>query len=157
MGPFRQLWLRTEHRIVCALDTLGHRRHPIAPHLQTGLDGEREAYYYLRRNGYTVVARRWAPATERGDIDLVAWQQATLCFIEVKTRTAHDMAAAEVMVDDHKRRMIRRLARHYLWQLPGEARPHARFDVLSVYLIPGHAPEFVHFPGSFEWSERSFD
>jgi hypothetical protein len=28
-----------------------------------------------------------------------------------------------------------------------------RFDVLSVYLVPGEEKEFVHFEGSFGWSE----
>ena len=41
-----------------------------------------------------------------------------LCFIEVKTRTAHDMTPAEVAVDSHKRAVLRRLARRYVRQLP---------------------------------------
>ena len=28
-------------------------------HLATGIEGETAAFFYLRRKGYTVVARRW--------------------------------------------------------------------------------------------------
>jgi putative endonuclease len=123
-------------------------------HLATGIDGETAAFFYLQRKGYIVVARRWGSGYQRGDLDLIAWQGPLLCFVEVKTRTAHDMAAAEVTVDSHKRSVLRKLARHYLRQLPMKAAPPVRFDVLSVYLLPGKEKEFVHFEGAFGWSER---
>jgi hypothetical protein len=62
-----------------------------AAHLTTGIDGEDAAFFYLGRKGYTVVARRWSSGYQRGDLDLIAWQGPLLCFIEVKTRTAHDI------------------------------------------------------------------
>jgi hypothetical protein len=40
-------------------------------------------------------------------------------------------------------------------QLPQETAPPIRFDVISVYLVPGKEKEFVHFEGSFGWSERN--
>ena len=46
-------------------------------------------------------------------------------------------------------------ARHYVRQLPQETAPPVRFDVISVYLVPGKEKEFVHFEGSFGWSERN--
>jgi putative endonuclease len=123
-------------------------------HLTTGIDGETAAFFYLQRKGYVVVARRWGSGYQRGDLDLIAWQGPLLCFVEVKTRTAHDIAAAEVTVDSHKRSVLRKLARHYVRQLPMKTAPPARFDVLSVYLLPGKEKEFVHFMGAFGWSER---
>jgi putative endonuclease len=123
-------------------------------HLATGIEGEDAAFFYLRRKGYTVVARRWSAGNQPGDLDIVAWQGPILCFIEVKTRTAHDPTPAEVAVDSHKRSTLRRLARQYVRQLPQPTAPPVRFDVLSVYLVPGQKKEFVHFEGSFGWSER---
>jgi putative endonuclease len=123
-------------------------------HLATGIDGENAAFFYLLRKGYTVVARRWSSGEMPGDIDLIAWQGAMLCFIEVKTRTARDDAPAEIAVDSHKRHTLRRLARQYVRQLPRQSAPPVRFDVLSVYLVPGEKKEFVHFEGSFGWNER---
>jgi putative endonuclease len=103
-----------------------------------------------------VVARRWSSGRSNGDIDLIAWQGPMLCFIEVKTRTAQDLTPAEVAVDSHKRDVLRRLARQYVRQLPQETAPPVRFDVLSVYLVPGKKKEFVHFEGSFGWSEQRY-
>lgn len=123
-------------------------------HLATGIEGEDAAFFYLRRKGYIVVARRWSSGYQRGDLDLIAWQGEMLCFVEVKTRTAHDIAAAEVTVDSNKRHTLRKLARAYIRQLPMKSSPPVRFDVLSVYLIPGKEKEFVHFEAAFGWSER---
>jgi len=39
-------------------------------------------------------------------------------------------------------------------QLSQETAPPVRFDVLSVYLVPGQEKKFVHFEGAFGWSER---
>jgi putative endonuclease len=130
------------------------RTSSLAAHLATGIEGEDAAYFYLRRKGYIVVARRWSPGNLPGDMDLIAWQGLLLCFVEVKTRTAHDIAPAEFRVDSHKRSTLRRLARQYVRQLPQETAPPVRFDVISVYLVPGQEKEFVHFEGSFGWSER---
>ena len=154
-------WLE-QARITClertfaGLEWVARRRGRIASgpaHLATGIEGERAAFFYLRRQGYTVVARRWSSSSQRGDLDLIAWQGPMLCFVEVKTRTAHDIAAAEVTVDSHKRTVLRKLARLYIRQLPLKTRPPVRFDILCVYLVPGEAKEFVHFKGAFDWGE----
>jgi putative endonuclease len=126
-------------------------------HLLAGIDGERAALFHLRRRGYVVVARRWSAGNLPGDIDLIAWQGPMLCFVEVKTRTARDMTPAEVAIDVHKRHVLRRLARRYIRQLPRESAPPVRFDVISVYLVPGAAREIVHFENYFGWSERRRD
>jgi putative endonuclease len=127
------------------------------PHLLTGVDGERAAFFYLRRKGYLVVARRWSAGNLPGDIDLIAWHGPMLCFIEVKTRTARDMTPAEVAIDQHKRNILRRLARRYIRQLPGEVAPPVRFDVVSVYLVPGKPKDIAHFENYFGWSEHRRD
>jgi putative endonuclease len=80
-----------------------------------------------------------------------------LCFVEVKTRTARDANPAEIAVDSHKRNTLRRLARQYVRQLPQETAPPVRFDLLSVYLVPGEKREYHHFEGAFGWSEREED
>jgi len=130
-------------------------RSGVPDHLETGIEGEEAAFFFLRRKGYVMVARRWSAGDRPGDIDLIAWQGPLLCFIEVKTRTAQDMTPAEAAVGRHKRYTLRRLATQYLRQLPGgPERPPVRFDVISVYLVPGRAREFVHFENAFGWEER---
>lgn len=159
MNWLRQSALACEEYVLEGLTLAArHRgRLPQAEHLQTGLRGEQAALFYLRRKGYQIVARRWSSGMVAGDLDLIAWKESLLCIVEVKTRTAHDLAPAEAAVDDQKRRTVRRLARHYVWQLPQTERPAVRFDVLSVYLIPGLPKEFVHIEAAFGWSERDPD
>jgi putative endonuclease len=122
------------------LEAIGARRKGAAKvpaHLVTGERGEFEAMFYLRRLGYLFVERRWRSPELRGDLDLIGWDGDTLCFIEVKARTARDFAPAEAGVDDQKKTMLRRMARAYRRTLPREVRAElkVRFDVVSVYLL----------------------
>jgi putative endonuclease len=121
-------------------------------HLTTGLRGEREALFHLRKLGYIVVARRWKSPKLRGDVDLIAWEGEWLCFVEVKTRTERDMAPAESAVDAEKQEMLRRMARAYVWGFPERLRREVpvRFDIVSVYLQPS-GPEFEVYRGAFGW------
>ena len=153
MSFVSRVWLGGLERGMAYLDGIAHRSGSSPAHLNTGLRGEDAAYFYLRRKGYTVVARRWSPGHHPGDLDLIAWLGELLCIVEVKSRTAHDMTPAEAAVDGHKRKMMRRLARQYLRQLPAEIAPQVRFDVISVYLVPGQPEEFVHFEAAFGWDD----
>jgi putative endonuclease len=156
MGWSQRIRIGLLERTAATLDKWAERRgRSVLPaHLIVGISGEDAAFFYLRRKGYTVVARRWSSGDVPGDIDLIAWQSSMLCFIEVKTRTAHDLTPAEVAVDGNKRSTLRRLARRYVLHLPQKMTPPVRFDVVSVYLIPGQAKEFVHFENAFGWGER---
>jgi putative endonuclease len=156
MGKLEQMRIDWLERLLDGLGWVAKRRGrqaSLPAHLVTGIDGENAAFFYLRRKGYIVVARRWSAGNVTGDLDLIAWNGPMLCFVEVKTRTAHDIAPAEARVDSHKRTVLRRLARQYVRQLPRETAPPVRFDVLSVYLVPREKKEFQHFEGSFGWSE----
>jgi putative endonuclease len=129
-------------------------------HLTTGLRGERAAFFWLRRHGYIVVARQWRSSRAPGDLDLIAWLPGsepdrrgdTLCFVEVKTRTTRAVAPAQLAVDRRKRRVLRRLARHYLRQLPHRDVP-TRFDILSIYFEKDKPVDCEYFPGAFAWEE----
>jgi len=142
-------------RTLAGLNRITRRRgRSSAPaHLTVGIEGEDAVFFYLMRKGYTIVARRWSSGEVPGDVDLIAWEGPVLCFIEVKTRTAHDMTPAETAVDEHKRNVLRRLAKRYVRQLSQKTMPAVRFDVVSVYQVPGQEREFVHFEGTFGWSE----
>ena len=113
------------------------------PHLETGRRGEEEAYFYLRRMGYVIVARNYRSHRRRGEIDLVGWDGDVLCFIEVKTRSTHEVKPAEAAVDPAKQADLRGMAREYMRHLAGNV--HHRFDILSIYMIDGNDPEFQLF------------
>lgn len=113
-------------------------------HQRTGRRGEEEAYFYLRRVGYTIVARNFRSPRCRGEIDLIGWEDDVLCFVEVKTRTSHLVKPAEAAVDYHKRRELALVAREYLRQMPPTCQ--WRFDIVSVYCDgPSSCPTFELF------------
>ncbi|MFC6645667.1 YraN family protein [Granulicella cerasi] len=127
----------------------GHK--PLPEHLLTGERGEDAAYFFLAAQGLQVVARRWRSGGHRSDLDLVAWDGETLVVAEVKARTARDAYAAEDAVDRDKRQQLRKLVRQYLRHVPQPFRQYVpvRFDVVSVYLLPGAEPEC-------EWWKSAF-
>jgi putative endonuclease len=142
---------RLTHATIRALDwladhTLGADKRP--QHLRTGQRGEEDTYFYLRRRGYVMVARNFRSPHARGEIDLIGWDKDTLCFIEVKTRTTHDVKPAEAAVDREKQRQLTYVARDYLRHL---ALPcQWRFDVVSVYYEGNTSqPSFELFQNAF--------
>jgi putative endonuclease len=108
-----------------------HRADNDPEHLHTGRRGEEDAYFHLRKLGYVMVARNFRSPRRRGEIDLIGWEQDVLCFIEVKTRTSHEVKPAEAAVDRAKQRELSAVAREYLRHLPPSCQ--WRFDVVSVY------------------------
>ena len=123
------------------------RKNSAPEHLETGRRGEEEAYFYLRRQGYVIIARNYRSPRSRSELDLVGWDGDALCFIEVKTRTARDMQPPEVAVDAEKQRDLGRVAREFLRKVKGS--PPFRFDIVSVYVEPGKSPEITPFKDAF--------
>jgi putative endonuclease len=128
--------------VLCFLDWLAKHTLPaekIAAHRRTGRQGEEAAYFHLRKLGYTMVARNFRSPRCRGEVDLIGWEDDVLCFVEVKTRTTHDVKPGEAAVDRHKRRMIAAVAREYLRRFPLSCQ--WRFDVVSVYYLRSNASQ----------------
>ena len=116
-------------------------------HLRTGVRGEEEAYFFLRKQGYVVIARNYRSPRSRSELDLVGWDGDMLCFIEVKTRTRRDIQPAEVAVDPEKQRDLSRVAREFLRKIEGN--PGFRFDIVSVYFEAGAEPAIELFRNAF--------
>jgi putative endonuclease len=142
---------RLTHAAICALDWIaGRALRPdnFPKHLRIGRRGEEDVYFYLRRRGYVMVARNFRSANRRGEIDLIGWDKDVVCFIEVKTRTAHDMKPAEAAVDREKQRNLILVAREYLRHLAPSCQ--WRFDVVSVYYEEqSRQPQFEVFQSAF--------
>jgi len=155
--PLRGKFLALETRAYTWLRSIADRKSPLPPHLLTGERGEDAAFFHLRSLGYTIVARRWRSERLPGDLDLVAWDGATLVVFEVKARTARTIVPADFAVDPHKQKTLRSMASAYLRQIPEPFRSSVslRFDVLSVYLLPT-GTEFEHLPNAFPRHEGSF-
>jgi putative endonuclease len=126
---------RITRAIICSLDWLAERVLPSedhrAAHHYIGKRGEEDAYFFLRKIGYTIVGRNFRSPHSRGEIDLIAWDDDVLCFIEVKARTSRDVKTPEAAVDRYKRREVAEVAREYMRRLPPSCQ--WRFDIVSVY------------------------
>ena len=109
-------------------------------------------YLYLRALGYTIVATNFRAPYNRGEIDLIGWDNGVLCFIEVKTRMSADFAPPSTAVDPDKRKHIRSVARQYLRRLPVDRPPPCRFDIVSIVLdTEGGNPDVSVHKGAFTW------
>ena len=107
----------------------------------TGVRGETYAYWYLRRHGYVFVARNYTPHGIKGELDLVGYDGNTLAFVEVRTRTVKEDAAAmpELSVTKEKQRVVVRTAQRFLAERHADKCP-VRFDVLAIDNHPGQPP-----------------
>ena|SRR5947209_6302895 len=120
-------------------------------HQITGRRGEEDAYFRLRELGYIMVARNFRTPHRRGEIDLIGWDGDVLCFVEVKTRTTHDVKPAEAAVDEPKQRELAAVGREYLRRIEGS--PTFRFDVVSVYYDNASTtPQITLFKNAFRLS-----
>ena len=111
----------------------------LAPHFELGRRGETLAIEHLERAGYRIVAANFRLPIGRNtrdvivsaEIDVVAYDGPTLCFVEVKTRGTDEFAPPQVNVDLRKRRQIARAARGYRRMFGLVDAPY-RYDVVTV-------------------------
>jgi putative endonuclease len=113
----------------------------------SGRLGEDLAHRFLRSHGCTIVARNYRPRSGGGEIDLVAWQDDTLVFAEVKTRASVEFGTPDRAVDAEKERFLRRAARDYA-RRAGVEWSRVRFDILSIVL--GEPPQIHWIPDAFQ-------
>ena len=124
-----------------------------------GDDGERLAAEFLVRNGYRLVVSNFKVPVGRnskgvqvtGEIDVIALDGETLCFIEVKTRRSDEFTSLLTNVDTRKQRQITRTALVYRKIFAVREMPH-RFDVVTV-LMPTDAKPTLELIKGF-WSEK---
>ncbi len=104
------------------------------PRKKLGDAAERAAERFLKAHNYTILARNFS--TPMGEIDIIAADGDTLCFVEVKSRTSDEFASPYASVGPAKQTRIRAAASAYLGRkrLPNKL---CRFDVVS--LVPDQA------------------
>lgn len=122
----------------------------------TGIRGETYAYWYLRRQGYTLVARNFTFPGFKGEIDMVGYDGPVLAFVEVKTRSVSakqgsrsGLPSPEEAVDLEKRRNLQRIATQFLRIRRIHSIPH-RFDVLAIETQMGKPPDVRLHKGAFK-------
>ena len=104
--------------------------------MSLGRRGEILAAEYLKKAGYRMMSCNYR--TVLGEIDIVARDGRTVCFVEVKTRTSDAFGDPAEAVSLPKQRKLTRLARVFLNEF-GLHGVLSRFDVVAV-LIPREGP-----------------
>jgi putative endonuclease len=118
--------------------------------------GEDFAAKFLERRGFLIVCKNFKVPIGRnskdvsisGEIDLVAIDEETLVFVEVKTRTSDSFATPETAVNLRKQRQIIRTAKRYR-RIFHTDDVLFRYDVISIVLNEKKAPKIEHFRGFF--------
>jgi putative endonuclease len=101
---------------------------PWRKRIPAGRRGEQLAARHLKRSGYIILARNYRAAG--AEIDLIALDNDTLVFVEVKARGGARFGLTQEAVDHDKRERIRRAALVYA-ERRGINLP-ARFDVVAM-------------------------
>ena len=101
----------------------------IAPHLLQGRRGERTACRYLLKQGFDILARRYRGRS--GELDIIAFEEDILVFVEVKTRSSSQFGEPWEFVDWQKQQILRRTAEAFI--ADHDLGQYAyRFDIVSV-------------------------
>jgi putative endonuclease len=111
-----------------------------------GRSGEEAAVVLLKENGYKILARNYK--TRLGEIDIVARDKDTLCFVEVKTRLSERFGLPSEAVSRFKQRQISKAALIFLKEKKLLDKK-ARFDVVSV-LYSEKGPKLDIIKNAFE-------
>ncbi|NOZ21869.1 MAG: YraN family protein [Planctomycetes bacterium] len=110
-----------------------------------GKRGEEAAVRYLKKNGYRILERNFCCRT--GEIDVVASEGDTICFVEVKSRRSNKSGLPEYAITKMKKRRIVNAALFYLTRKRVQD-ADCRFDVMSI--VMGEAePEIELYKGAF--------
>jgi len=93
------------------------------------LFGEEKALDFLKKKGFRVIDKNYK--TKFGEIDIIAQDKKTVCFVEVKTRDIDTEIEPKESVDIRKQEKISKSALYYLKENNLLRRP-ARLDVISI-------------------------
>lgn len=113
--------------------------------MRLGEKGEGIAVSFLKKNGYSIIERNYRNTF--GEIDIIARDNETLVFIEVKTRESMEFGLPFESVTMRKRKKIAKVALSYLKRF--DEVPSCRFDILSI-CYKNNSPAFELIRDAFE-------
>ncbi len=98
---------------------------------ETGILGENLACEFLGNNGYNIIEKNYR--CPGGEVDIVAKQQDTLVFIEVRTKRSRNFGSPEESITPIKMERLRNIAAYY-WQNHSNLPESWRIDVVAVQI-----------------------
>ena len=100
----------------------------MAQHNDLGFKGEALAKAYLEQNGYEILDENWVHG--KAEVDLIAYLNRQIIFVEVKTRTSVSFGLPEDFVNDAKQKQMELAANEYIELMNHQG--EIRFDIISV-------------------------
>jgi putative endonuclease len=100
----------------------------MASHLDLGRSGEAIAKTFLENEGYEILDENWTHG--KAEVDLIAYKDKIIVFIEVKTRTGNWFGEPEDFVDNRKQKLLVEAADEYIYIMNHQG--EVRFDIVSV-------------------------
>lgn len=100
----------------------------MAQHNELGKRGEKLAAQYLQEKGYELLDVNWCYG--KAEVDLIAYIDRMIIFVEVKTRTSIQFGFPEDFVTEPKQKLLQIAAEAYISLMDHEG--EIRFDIISV-------------------------
>lgn len=115
-----------------------------------GAQGEHLAVDFLKRRHYKILEKNYKSIF--GEIDVIAYFNNSIHFVEVKTRK-NSFIAPEISVDYKKQSHIIKTALHYLTSKKIKDKD-CSFDIVSIILPDSGKPSVTFFENAFTCNER---
>ena len=96
----------------------------------TGNEGENRAADYLVSKGFEIIERNWR--TNRGEIDIIAFKNDTIVFLEVKTLPNGTIDMIQRELNYQKQQRILKTSKRFLLKHREYKNRYIRFDVIVI-------------------------
>lgn len=117
----------------------------MASHNDLGSTGERLAKQFLENLGYEILDENWT--FKKSEIDLIAYKDSKIIFIEVKTRKNNIFAEPEDSVNPSKQKQMALAADEYIHIMNHQH--EIRFDIISILFDKFGEPIIKHIQDAF--------
>jgi len=117
----------------------------MASHNLLGHRGEAIARKFLEESGYEILDENWCFG--KAEVDLIAYRDKRIIFVEVKTRTSTGFGLPEDFVNDTKQILLQKAAEEYLYIM--DFKGEIRFDIISVLFDKHGEHKLKHIEDAF--------
>lgn len=112
--------------------------------------GEQAVCDFLERNGYEILKRNFT--VRGGEIDIIAYKNQVIAFVEVKTRKEDALCEGEQAITEYKKQHIIKTAEIFYSRLNKPCQ--CRFDVAVVELKKDGIKRLKYYVAAFDASKK---
>ncbi len=117
----------------------------MALHNQLGFKGEQIAKVFLEGKDYEILEENWV--FKKAEVDLIAFYNRQLIFVEVKTRSSVGFGLPEEFVSEAKQKNLQKAAEEYIYLM--NFKGEVRFDIISILFNKKGEYELRHIEDAF--------